>query len=104
MAAFPASFLKPGTSLAVTLRVTKSVLHERADVYIGQNAVLAGTGSTGPAVSFGFVSVSSVAEDFGAGEQPHRRITAAAARTAEDFLHIAIAFIRVTTFRFTILC
>src|SRR5271156_2331326 len=49
MAALPASFLNPGTSFGVSLSITISGVQCRPDVYIGQKAVLAVTGSGGPA-------------------------------------------------------
>jgi Na+-transporting NADH:ubiquinone oxidoreductase subunit NqrD len=85
MAAFPFSFLKPGTSLLSTLRITKSVVQVRAEVYIGQNAVFAGTGSGGAAGAV-LVSDSAVAEVFGEGAQADKAIKETAARTAESFL------------------
>lgn len=89
MAAFPFSFLKPGTSLLSTLRITKSVVQVRAEVYMGQKAVFAGTGSGG-AAGAALVSASVVAEVFGEGAQAERARKERAARTAESFLCITI--------------
>src|SRR4051812_37449317 len=89
MAAFPFSFLKPGTSLLSTLRMTKSVVQVRADVYIGQKAVFAGTGSGGAAGAV-LVSASAVAEVLGDGAQADKARKEMAARPAESFRCITI--------------
>jgi hypothetical protein len=81
--------LKPGTSLLSTLRMTKSVVQVRAEVYMGQNAVFAGTGSGGAAGAV-LASVSAVAAVFGEGAQADKAMKEMAARAAESFLCITI--------------
>ena len=90
MAALPFSFLKPGTSLALTFRMTKSVVQLRAEVYMGQKAVFAGTGSGGGAGWAGLASDSAVVAVFGEGAHADRARKETAARKAETFLCITI--------------
>src|SRR5690348_13392640 len=89
IAALPFSILKPGTSLASTLRITKSVVQFRADVYIGQKAVFAATGSGGGSGLAGLAASDSVA-GLGDGAQADKARKETAARTAESFLCIPI--------------
>src|ERR1700736_5921038 len=77
MAALPASFLNPGTSLAVRVTNSTSGLHSRADLYIGQKAVLALTIAGGPAGSFAAAD-SRLADGWVDGEQLARSSTATA--------------------------
>src|SRR5271156_7233097 len=83
MAALPASFLNPGTSIGVSLSITISVLQCRPDVYIGQKAVLAATGSGGPAGALAVLD-SSVTGGLVFSKQPARSNIATAAITAHS--------------------
>src|SRR5579859_2155785 len=87
MAALPASFLNPGTSLGVTLIISMSVLQCRAGVYISQKAVLAVTGCGGPAGGFAVLD-SSVTGALVFSRQPARSSIATTALT-ENFLNAA---------------
>src|ERR1700685_1726348 len=54
MPALPPALLMPVSSLRAYLEMTQSVLQLRADVYMGQSAVLAVTGCGGPLGSAAF--------------------------------------------------
>jgi hypothetical protein len=75
MAALPASFLNPGTSLGVSRIITRSGDQFRAEVYIGQKAVLAVTGTGGDVASVAALDSLAGLVDW---EQPAKSSTATA--------------------------
>src|ERR1017187_9414615 len=85
MAALPPSFLNPGASAGAIFMASASLLHACADLYVGQNAVLAVTISGGPAGAF-----AAAAPPLAGGgvdcEHPARSSTATTAAPAEHRL------------------
>src|SRR3984893_6755467 len=94
MAALPASFLNPGTSLGVSLSITISVLQCRAGVYMSQKAVLAVTGSGGPAGALAVLD-SSVTGVLFFSRQPARSSIATNALTAHCLSTAPIGILHV---------
>src|SRR6202044_3203158 len=94
IAALPASFLKPGTSFGVSLSITISVVQCRPAVYIGQKAVLAVTGSGGPAGGLAVLE-SSKTGVLVFSKQPARSSIATAALTAHCLSTVPIGILHL---------